>query len=67
MPKLNVNTRKLSIISLQAQAVLDSLDTFGDQICISAQEVVSKHNFWTARVELIKNYIFGILSSRAVD
>jgi hypothetical protein len=26
-----------------------------------------KHNFRTARVKLIKNYIFGILTSRAID
>ena len=26
-----------------------------------------KHNFWTARVKSIKNYIFGILTSKAID
>ena len=26
-----------------------------------------KHNFWTARVDLIRNYIFGVLTSRAIN
>jgi len=27
----------------------------------------SEHNFWTSRVNPIKNYIFGILRLRAID